>query len=140
MYLDADYLILLLTFLCCFGNRQSLIFLCAFVATEIPHHFDTPQIYDDCVIASMFAYLVFYCRNYKLELQSAMCAYSLVFWYAAIDYLLFPHSESFYVIFPYVIKLIDIYVIYHLIRKEGQSVGSFYRAPDSAFYKRLHGL
>ena len=138
--MDADYLVIFIVLMCCFVNRQSLIFLCAFSVTEIPFLIDVSQFYSDCFMASMFAYLVFYCRKYPVALQASMAYYATTFFCAAIDYVLFPQIDNFYVIFPYVIKIIDIYVIYHLIKLEGQNIGAVSSTPYSSFYKRLHGL
>lgn len=62
----------------------------------------------------------------------ALCAYSVLYWFNALDFFLFPHETLFYVIFPYVVKLVDVYVIYHLINKEQKDVG-FYSSGNCSF-------
>lgn len=116
--MDADYLVISVAAMALLVNRQSLIFLCAFALSEIPHHLSTSPIYDNAIMASLFAITALYCKGIKFELQLALIWYSFLFLLSGVDFLLFPQITYFYVIFPYVIKIIDIYVLYHLINKE----------------------
>lgn len=70
----------------------------------------------------------------------ALICYSIVFWFSSIDFYFFPQETIFYVIFPYVIKFIDCYVIFHLIAREGQGIGAYYRPYSGAWFQRLAGL
>lgn len=116
--MDADYFVLLAVLLAVSVNRHSLIFLCVFALSELPHHLNTNPIYDNVVMAITFAATAFVCKHIKWQLQIALCCYAALFWCSAFDFLLTAQETIFYVIFPYVVKLIDIYVIYHLIHKE----------------------
>lgn len=128
--MDADYLIILITFMCYFVNRQSLIFLCSFALLELLFMFEINAVYECVCIALVFAYLALIARKFAYELQMALIAYSVLFWFASVDYLLFTQETYFYVIFPYVIKAVDIYVIFHLIHKGVQGIGASHSAPS----------
>lgn len=128
--MDADFLVMLIVTLCLTVNRQSLIFLCAFAVSEVFYYTDTDPIFDSLVIALTFAYLALIARKFTYELQMALIAYSFLFWFASVDYLLFTQETYFYVIFPYVIKAVDIYVIFHLIHKGVQGIGANHSAPS----------
>ena len=76
-------------------------------------------------MASFFAITALYGKGIKFELQLALIWYSFLFLLSGVDFLLFPQITYFYVIFQYVIRIIDIYVIYHLIGRERRDVGIF---------------
>ena len=115
--LIADYSVYIIILLLCLLNRQSLIFLCAFAVSESFYFIQTNPVLDCAVIASAFAVSAFSSSHIKKELQFSLIWYSVLFWLAGFDYFAFPHETYFYVIFPYIIKLVDIYVIYHLIKR-----------------------
>lgn len=126
----ADYSVYIACFIICFANRQSIIFLCAFALSEIFYYTKTDPIFDSIIIALCFAFLALALNKIKHELQMALIVYSFLYWFASIDYLLFPHETLFYVIFPYVIKAIDIYVIFKLLDLGEQGIGANTRAPS----------
>ena len=123
--LFADYAVYLAIFLIVFANRQSIIFLCVFALSELFYFTNTNPIYDSAVIAMAFALAAYKSTGLKYNLQMALICYSVLFWFSGLDYLAFPQETYFYVIFPYVVKFIDIYVIYHLINKEQRNVGLY---------------
>lgn len=128
--LAADYSVYIFCLLFSFINRQSIIFLCAFAVSESFYYTETSPVFDSLFIALTFAYLALIAKKCTYELQMALIAYSVLFWFASIDYLLFTQETYFYVIFPYVIKVVDIYVIYHLIGRGAQGVGANNSAPS----------
>lgn len=128
--MDADFLVMLTVTLCLTVNRQSIIFLCAFAVSEVFYYTETSPVFDSLFIALTFAYLALIAKKYAYELQMSLIAYSVLFWFASIDYLLFTKETYFYVIFPYIIKVVDIYVIYHLIGRGVQGVGANNGAPS----------
>lgn len=128
----ADYSVYILTLLICLINRQSLVFLCVFSVTEIQLHLNTQTVFDHSINAIAFSLIAYLSSRIKFELQMALCAYSVLYWFNALDFFLFPHETLFYVIFPYVVKLVDVYVIYHLINKEQKDVG-FYSSSNCSF-------
>lgn len=130
--LFADYAVCIAIFLIAFANRQSIIFLCAFTLSEIFYFTNTDPVYDSVIIAMAFALAAYKSTGIKYNLQMALICYSVLFWFSGLDYLAFPQETYFYVIFPYVIKVIDIYVIYHLIHKEQRNVG-LYSASHCSF-------
>lgn len=120
--LYVDYLVMFIILICTAVNRQSLIILYAFALNEFCFYIsDTDFSY--CVLAaSAFAVTAFSASNIKIELQFSLIWYSVLFWMAGFDYFAFPHETYFYVIFPYIIKLVDIYVIYHLIKRGERAI------------------
>ena len=132
--MDADLTVMILVLFIVAVNRHSLIFLCAFALSEIPHLLDTNPVYDNIIVACSFAITAFLCSKIKYELQMSLICYSVLFWFSAFDYFLFPHKTYFYVIFPYVIKLIDIYVIYHLINNKEKAYNGISSSHWRPFY------
>lgn len=130
--MDADSFVLIAIAVICLANRQSLVFLCAFSVMEFLFLFDLNAIYESVFFATSLSLLAVLCSRVKFELQMALCAYSVLYWFNALDFFLFPHETLFYVIFPYVVKLVDVYVIYHLINKEQKDVG-FYSSSNCSF-------
>lgn len=128
--MDADILVMLTVLLCVTINRQSIIFLCAFTLSEIFYYTKTDPTFDSVVIALCFAFLALALNKIKHELQMALIVYSFLYWFASIDYLFFQYETLFYVIFPYVIKAIDIYVIFKLLDLGEQGIGANTRAPS----------
>ena len=120
--LFADYAVYIAVFIIAFANRQSLIFLCVFALSEITYFTATNPIYDSVLIATSFALAAYVMNQLKYNLQMALICYSVLFWFAGFDYAFFPQETYFYVIFPYAVKFIDVYVIYHLINKEQRNV------------------
>lgn len=136
----ADYISILAVAIICFVNRQSLKFLCAFALCELFYYTTSSGFSESILIALSFSYIAIHANNIKHSLQMALICYSVLFWFAAADFLLFPYETLFYVIFPCVIKIIDLYVIYHLIAKQGRNNGTVYSSLGSSFYQRLSSL
>ena len=132
--LYADYLVMFIILICTAVNRQSLIILCAFALNEFCFYIsDTDFSY--CILAaSTFAVTAFLSPHIKRELQFSLICYSVLFWIAGFDYFAFPHETYFYVIFPYIIKLVDIYVIYHLIKRGERAINGNTNAFNCPLY------
>ncbi len=122
--LIVDYSVYIIILLSCLINRQSLYFLCAFALSEVFYYTDTDPVFDAITIALFFAYLALAAKKIRYELQMSLILYSLLYWFSSIDYLLFPQETYFYAIFPYIIKVVDFYVICELIRARGQYIGN----------------
>lgn len=136
----ADLLVIFAVLCAVIVNRQSLIFLCAFVLCEIFYWSPLSGFWYCILMCVFFALLAFINVKIKHNLLMALVCYSFLFWVSAIDYAFFPQETIFYVIFPYVIKFIDVYVIFHLLTKEGQGIGAYYRPFSGAWFQRLAGL
>lgn len=109
--------------LCLSVNRHSIFILVIFIFTEIAFHIPWSDFWFYTSISTAFSISAINLKNIKYELQQALSVYSTLYWLAGLDFLLSEQETVFYVIFPYAIKLIDIYVIYHLINKEQRNVG-----------------
>lgn len=119
--MNADYALLLTVVVICLFNRHSFVFLFAFLVSEVPHLIESPPVYDSVAMSVFYIALSFISKKIKYELQMSLICYSVLFWFAGFDYAFFHQETYFYVIFPYMIKIIDIYVIYHLINRESVS-------------------
>lgn len=137
--ITADYLIAFIVFLCASVNRQSIFILCAFALNECAFYLTCSDFSFSILSAILYASLALVLKSIKSEIQFALTAYSILYWFNGLDYLLFPHKTYFYVIFPYIIKIIDIYVIYHLINK-GLRNGRYNSSSASSFNQWLSGL
>lgn len=115
--LFADYLVLFAVLLCTSVNRQSIFILTSFLLSELAFYLTWSDFSFSIVVACLYAYLAKTLKNIKYELQLALTTYSVLFWFNALDFWVTEQPTIFYVIFPYVIKAVDIYVIYHLINK-----------------------
>lgn len=125
MMIFADYLVMFAVLLCISVNRQSIFILCAFAVNECAFYLTNTDFYF-CIIAALsYAALAKAFTKIKYELQLSLALYSIFYWLSAFDYWVTEQVTIFYVIFPYVIKVIDIYVIYHLINKEQRNVGLY---------------
>lgn len=127
--MDADSLVILAVVLACAVNRQSIIFVCAFALCEAGYHYIDNSIMYSLSVSLCFAFLALISPKIKHQLQLSLIVYSIIFWFASIDYLLFTHETYFYAIFPYIIKAVDIYVLFQLINKRGQIIGSNHSTP-----------
>lgn len=114
----ADYLVLFTVLLCMSVNRQSIFILCAFALNELAFYLAWSDFIFCVLSACIYAALAKSFSHIKYELQLALVTYSVLFWFSAFDYWFTEKVTYYCVIFPYVVKLIDIYVIYHLIHKE----------------------
>lgn len=130
--LTADLLVTAFVFLCLLVNRQSLYFLCAISLGELLYFLTSTDFSFSILSAILYSLIAYLSSRIKFELQMALCTYSALYWFNALDFFLFPHETLFYVIFPYVVKLVDVYVIYHLINKEQKDVG-FYSSSNCSF-------
>jgi hypothetical protein len=128
--MDADFLVILAVVLACAVNRQSIIFVCAFALCEIGYHYIDNSIMYSLSVSLCFAFLALISSKIKHQLQLSLIVYSIIFWFASIDYLLFTHKTYFYAIFPYIIKVVDIYVLFQLINTRGRIIGSNHSAPS----------
>lgn len=128
--LFADYSVYIACFIICFANRYSLIFLCAFAVSEVFYYTETNPIYDAITIALFFSFLAVINKKINYNLQMSLIVYSFLYWASSLDYLLFPQETYFYAIFPYIIKVVDIYVILNLVNFRGQGIGANNSAPS----------
>ena len=128
--MDADLLVIIAVLLACAVNRHSLYFLCAFALSECLFYSPVTSTYYALSIALIFSYLALIAKSISYKLQMSLVTYSILYWFASIDYLLFTHETYFYAIFPYIIKAVDIYVLFQLINKRGQIIGSNHSAPS----------
>ena len=128
----ADYLVIFAVLMCLSINRQSIFILCAFAVNECAFYLTNSDVSFSITAACCYAALAKQFSGLKYNLQMALICYSVLFWFSGLDYLAFPQETYFYVIFPYVIKVVDIYVIYHLIHKEQRNVG-LYSASHCSF-------
>ena len=130
--LEADLLVSAFIFLCLLVNRQSLYFVCAISLGELVYYLTLTDFSFSIISAILYSLIAYLASRIKFELQMALCAYSVLYWFNALDFFLFPHETLFYVIFPYVVKFVDVYVIYHLINKEQKDVG-IHSSPNCSF-------
>lgn len=136
----ADLLVIFAVLCAVIVNRQSLIFLCAFALCEVFYWSPLSSFWYCILICVFFSLLAFINIRIKHQLLMALFCYSVAFWFSAMDYAFFPQETVFYVIFPYVIKFIDVYVIFHLITKEGQGIGIYNSPFGGSWFQRLAGL
>lgn len=136
----ADLLVVIFILIATTLNRQSFIFLFAFVVCEILFISGLNDVNYAITASLTFCFLVVGFPKISNGLSVALIIYAILFWFSALDYLLFPHETVFYVIFPYVIKLVDCYVIFNLINKGGQWHGAYNRPFSRAWFQRLAGL
>ena len=132
--MSADSIVLVVILAATIINRHSLIFLCAFTLNEFLFEISELGFPYAILTACSFAVTAFLCGKIKYELQMSLICYSVSFWFLSLDYFLFPHKTYFYVIFPYVIKLIDIYVIYHLINNKERAYNGISSSHWLPFY------
>jgi hypothetical protein len=99
--------------------------VCAISLGELAYYLTSTDFSFSILSAILYSLIAYLSSRVKFELQMALCAYSVLYWFNALDFFLFPHETLFYVIFPYVVKLVDVYVIYHLINKEQKDVGIY---------------
>lgn len=118
----ADYLVMFAVLLCISVNRQSIFILCAFSVNECAFYLTSSDFTFSITAACCYAALSTCFLKLKYNLQMALICYSALFWFAGFDYAFFPQETYFYVIFPYAVKFVDVYVIYHLINKEQRNV------------------
>lgn len=130
--MSADSFVLIVIAVIYLANLQSLVFLCAFSVMEFLFLFDLNAIYESTFFAISLSLLAVLCSRVKFELQMALCSYAVLYWFNALDFFLFPHETLFYVIFPYVVKFVYVYVIYHLMNKEQKDVG-IHSSPNCSF-------
>lgn len=130
--MSADYLVMCIMLFAVLFNRHAIIFFLLCFISELPFFLPTSPVYDTAFMATLFSLVVFTVDRIKFELQMAISWYAIMFWLSSLDYWLTDTRTYFYVIFPYVIKFIDIYVIYHLIHKE-QGSDRFNSAPFGSF-------
>lgn len=140
MFFALDWLVVIAVALILIINRQSLAFLFLFTVSNIAFAMIDSGFLYSLFVALAYGFLAIRSENIKNELQIGMVAYSIIHWFAAADYILTTQETVFYVIFPYVVKLIDVYVIFHLITKEGQGIGAYNRPFGGAWFQRLAGL
>ena len=138
--LTADYMVITAITLCYFINRQSLIFVCEFALCELSFQLIESGFWYSLLVANLYALAAIKARNINYNLQMALICYSVLYLFNAFDFLAFPHSTYFYVIFPYVIKIVDIYVICHLIHKGAEYNGRNTSSFGGSWFQRMADL
>jgi len=120
----ADYLVIVSVLILSLFNRDSVIFLIAFALCEAVFLMPVNDFGHSIFTSLMFSLFILRSKA-KLPLKIAMLFYSVMFWLSAISYQS-TEVNYFDVIFPYAIKLIDIFVIIYLIaNREKGGAGSY---------------
>lgn len=120
----ADYLVIISVLILSLFNRDSVIFLIAFALCEAVFLMPVNDFVHSIFTSLMFSLFILRTKA-KLPLKIAMLFYSVMFWLSAISYQS-TEVNYFDVIFPYAIKLIDIFVIIYLIaNREKGGAGSY---------------
>lgn len=110
----ADYLVLISILALTLVNRQSIIFLAAFALCEVAFIIPVNDVIHSIVVSLTFS-VVARLNNLKLPLKIATLGYSIMFWISAVSYQFYAYETYLDVVFPYAIKLIDVFVIIYLI-------------------------
>lgn len=140
MFFTLDWLVVIAIALISALNRQSLVFLFLFTLSNLAFAMiDSGFIYSLFVSLAYALFAVVF-NSVKDKLKIGMVIYSLLHWFSAVDYILTTQETFFYVIFPYIVKLVDAYIIFHLLTKEGRGVGAFNSPFGSTWFKRLADL
>lgn len=137
---SADFLVITVMLFAVAVNRQSLVFLCAFILCELLFYSDLTSAQYSICAALCFSCMAVIFPRLSHSLSMALIFYSVVFWFSAFDCLFFPHETAFYVIFPYIIKAVDLYVIYHLLDNKGRKIGANNSPYRGAWFKRVDNL
>ena len=135
-----DWLVVIVIALIAVINSQSLAFLLAFTLSNIAFHFIDSGFLFSVSVSTCYALLSISLKNINSRLQLSLIAYSVIHWIAAIDYIATTQETVFYAIFPYLIKVVDCYVIFNLIIKREQQHGAYNSPFGSAWFKRLDNL
>ncbi len=138
--MSADLLIIIAVVCIAAINRQSFIFVFAYLITEIPYYLNTNPVYDNVFLSVMFAILAVSFKGLIKQLRFALVIYAFIFWLAGLDYFATTQETVFYAIFPFLIKAIDCYVIFNLIIKREQQHGAYNSPFGGAWFKRLDNL
>lgn len=124
----ADYLALFSVLLIALFNRQAILFLIAFALCEAIFLLPIDGFVYSIVISVLFS-LIFIFSGLKLPLKVAVVCYSLMYWLSAVDFYVTIDETYFSFVFPYVIKMIDLFVIFYLIaNRERVDAGSYRNA------------
>ena len=110
----ADYLVLISILALTLVNRQSIVFLAAFVLCEAAFIIPINDVLHSVIVSLIFSVVV-RLNNLKLPLKIASLGYSIMFWLSAVSYQFYAYETYLDVVFPYAIKLIDVFVIMYLI-------------------------
>ena len=73
--------------------------------------------------------------KFKSEIRQALWAIAALNWLCMIDYAYFPYETMFYHAYPFLIHVIDCYIIYHLLSHGGrQDVGTMLDAAQDFIF------
>lgn len=119
-------------------NRQALIPLAGMLITYLikPHLFSEP-------IALLLSYSAIYAAlstvyiRIKSEIRYAMISHALLYWLLAVDFYLFEYVTLYTEWFKPMVRLLDIYIFYHLINRSGQQDVGLFAASGYRWFYRL---
>jgi hypothetical protein len=112
-----------------FVNRQAALILIAFAVERFIF-----KSTDSGLFASIWQSIIYFLIatvNIKLlsEIRLAFLCLGCLYWLAAIDYYVFEYATYFYNLMPTLINLVDLYLLYLLIKK-GRNIA---RNNDAAY-------
>ena len=104
-------------------NRQAFIPISALLLTYCVK----PWLFSDPIIL-LISYSVIYASlstsyiKIKSEIRYAMIAHAALYWLLAVDYYLFDYATLYYNSFKPMVRLLDLYIFYHLMPTGGLSI------------------
>ena len=97
-----------------FINRQAIVILIAHVILEAIF-FSTDSGFAVSLLSSALYFIVAASNiNLKSEIRQALWLLGCLYWLAALDYYVADTVTYFYIIFPWLINMVDAYIIYYL--------------------------
>lgn len=138
-----DYLALICVIILAPFNRQALLFVSAFILSEIFYFnlgfasADGGLIYSAATAISfvLFTILAAALRFHSVLILS-LIAYWLLYFFSAIDYSLTTSANQFDGVFPWAIKIVDLIVITHLYSYRGPIIS--FNSKDSVIIKQIN--
>ena len=112
---DLDLLKLAAFIAAFFINRQALALIAAHLAWELIY-ISTDSGFAVSLLSSALYFIVAASNiNLKSEIRHAIWLLGCLYWLAALDYYVADTVTYFYIIFPWLINMVDAYIIYHLM-------------------------
>ena len=112
---DIDLMFLAAFIAACFINRAAIIVLAFQLADVALFAISETGLIACLSLATLYSINSIVNIRIKSEIRQGLICLGAVYWLGAVDYWYTDEITIFFVLFPYLITLIDVYILWHLV-------------------------
>jgi hypothetical protein len=122
-----DYIHMTALVAVCFVNRQAVIVLLFMLLAEPLFYFSEKDFQFNIYASILYALNAIVFIKFSYEIRQALICTAMLYWLCAVDAFLHPYETLLYQLMPWVLAVIDCYILCKLLNIGGRQIVRFLR-------------